>query len=99
VSPTDYWFDGVLYSHRNKEALVQRGLFNNLISTSRVLLGKPNKNTKHYLFEAEEGCLILTTDKYWNKLKTVKSYEGKRYDLLLVILEKYPEMYRDLFKV
>lgn len=84
LSDTKFEFDGVIYSNPHAKALFQKGLFNNLTSASRIVEGKPKKNELSYLFKTESGTWVLTTNKRWDSERTIESYSGKRFDLLLI---------------
>lgn len=83
-SDTRFEFDGVTYSNKQAKALYQKGLFNNLISSSRIVEGVPKKNEPSYLFKLEDGSWVLTTNSKWGGGRTVEAYAGKRFDLLLI---------------
>lgn len=88
-SETTFRFDGVLYKHPFLVKRLEQKKFNNLITTAKVLEGKPRKNEYYYLLYLFDGSVVLTKNKAREKLLAVKeAFEGRLYDLLLIQLQR-----------
>jgi hypothetical protein len=80
LTETTFEFDGVIYYNKYLES--KKDKLNNLLTTSKILKGKPNPNLTSWGFLLADGSWDITKDKYKYKSGVLLCKKGKRFDLL-----------------